>query len=65
MFCKKTIEPMKGHFSFKELRSALGSVGVAGGDTLYCHVSLDALGALGRAFPDVEFLLPPFLSRLR
>lgn len=35
---------MKEYFSFKELRSALRSVGLARGDTLYCHVSLDALG---------------------
>jgi aminopeptidase-like protein/aminoglycoside N3'-acetyltransferase len=45
MFSKRAIEPMEGHFSFEELRNALGTVGVARGDTLFCHVSLDALGS--------------------
>jgi aminopeptidase-like protein/aminoglycoside N3'-acetyltransferase len=45
MLNKKAIEPLKENSSFEELRDALRSVGVAKGDTLYCHVSLDALGA--------------------
>lgn len=46
MVSKKAIESMKEHLSVEELRNALGSVGVARGDTLFCHVSLDALGTL-------------------
>jgi aminopeptidase-like protein/aminoglycoside N3'-acetyltransferase len=36
---------MKAHVSFEELRDALGRIGVIKGDTLFCHVSLDALGS--------------------
>jgi aminopeptidase-like protein/aminoglycoside N3'-acetyltransferase len=38
---------MKEHFSLQELRDALRIVSVVRGDTLYCHLSLDALGLLG------------------
>lgn len=36
---------MEGNVSFEELRNAFRTVGVAKGDTLFCHVSLDALGS--------------------
>jgi aminopeptidase-like protein/aminoglycoside N3'-acetyltransferase len=44
MVSKKGIESMKEHLSVEELCDALGKVCIARGDTLYCYVSLDALG---------------------
>jgi aminopeptidase-like protein/aminoglycoside N3'-acetyltransferase len=58
MVSKKTMETMKEPFSIEELRDALGKLSVTRGDTLYCHVSLDALGTFA------SDTLEPFLNSL-